>query len=355
MEMNYINRLILEDVESISIEYLNYFKKLKNTTILITGGGGFLLSYFVELIFVLNKKFSLNIKLEVYDLFKNGIPARLKFYKKNQNINFFKKDVSKKFKINDKYSIIIHGASIASPTFYKIYPIETLKVNTIGYFNMLDQVKNYKKLKCFIYMSSSEVYGDPDVKNVPTKESYNGNVSFLGSRACYDESKRIGETISVSYFRNNNLPIRIIRPFNVFGPGQNLDDKRFIPDILKNLSKNEDVILFSDGKPKRSFCYIVDQIRGILEVVFKGKNGESYNVGNNQEVSMYNASKKIIKISGLKRKIIFKKNYQINYNQDSPNRRCPDLTKLQKLDGWRPIYSFEEGIKRTLTYYRILS
>ena len=353
-KINFKYEIIHEDAYEISLEYLKYFKKLKNTKFLITGGGGFLLSYFIDIVYILNNKFKLNIQLDIYDIFLHGLGRRFEKYKNNKYIKFIKKDVSKKFNLNDNYSLIIHGASIASPTFYKKYPIETLKVNTQGFFNILDQIINYKKLKHFVYMSSSEVYGDPLPSEVPTKETYNGNVSIVGSRACYDESKRIGETISVNYFKQYSIPIKIIRPFNVYGPGQSLNDRRFMPDILSNLYNKKDITLFSNGKPKRSFCYIADQIRGILEVNFKGKNGESYNVGNNEELSMYNAAKTLLRLSKSNKKIIFKSSKQINYNEDSPNRRCPDLNKINELDNWKVKYNFRDGVKRTLEFYSII-
>lgn len=352
---NFNYEIIREDAHDIVLEYLKYFKKLSNSKFLITGGGGFLLSYFIDIVDILNKKYKLKISLDIYDLFIYGIGPRFRKFKKNKYIKFIKKDVSKKFLIKDHYSLIIHGASIASPTFYKMYPIETLKVNTQGYFNILDQLINFKKLKHFIYMSSSEVYGDPSPSEVPTKESYNGNVSIVGSRACYDESKRIGETISINYFKQYSIPIKIIRPFNVYGPGQSLNDKRFMPDILSNLYRNQNISLFSDGTPKRSFCYIADQIRGILEVNFKGKNGESYNVGNKKELSMFEAAKILRKLSKSNKEIVYKTSSQKNYNEDSPNRRCPNLSKLNSLDNWKTKYDFYKGVKRTLRYYNIIN
>ena len=345
--------IIIDDCNEIILEYKRKLKLFKNKKILITGGGGFLLSYFVDLIATLNSQLNLNIKLDIYDYFYNGFPNRLNKYKKNQNIKFYNLDVSKKIKLVDEYSLIIHGASIASPTYYKKFPIETIKVNTIGLLNLLDFYKESKKLKNFIYMSSSEVYGDPSPASVPTKEDYNGNVSFTGPRACYDESKRIGETISINYFKIHKLPIKIIRPFNVYGPGQNIDDKRIIPDLIKFIKNNKNIEMYSDGKPKRSFCYISDQIRGILEVIFNGDIGEPYNVGNNQEISMLEAAKSAIKLSKKRINIIMKENNQKDYNKDSPQRRCPDLKKLKNIGSWKPKYTFVKGMKKTLEYYNI--
>ncbi len=201
-------------------------------------------------------------------------------------------------------------------------------------------------------MSSSEIYGDPDNKNIPTKETYNGNVSCTGPRACYDESKRLGETISTTFYNKFKVPIKIVRPFNVYGPGQNLKDGRILPDIMNNISRKKNIHLFSDGKPTRSFCYISDQIRGILEVLFNGKNGEAYNIGNTQEISMLNLAKLAIKLSNEKLKVILKINPDKTFNTDSPKRRCPNIKKIFSLNKWKPKIKLKIGLLRTINYYK---
>lgn len=354
--MKFNDNIILDDCVKISSEFIKYKSKLKNKTIVITGGAGFLLSYFCDLIYTFNFKYQLNIKLIIYDKFVLGFPQRLEKFKNYKNIKFVKKDLSKKFKIDTNCHYFIHGASIASPSFYRQFPIDTIKVNVTALLNILDQFTiRKKKIKSLIFMSSSEVYGDPYKKFIPTKETYNGNVSFTGPRACYDESKRIGETICVNYWSEKKLPIKIIRPFNVFGPGQNLKDKRIIPDILNSLTKKKDIYLYSDGTPKRSLCYISDQVRGILLVMLKGVNGESYNVGNNQMQSISSIVKLFLNISKLKVKVMFKKSKDVNYTKDNPQSRCPDIFKIGKTLNWKPKTSVKEGIRKTLTYYKILN
>lgn len=351
--MNINSKIIFDDVEEIAMEFKNYRSKLKNKNIIITGGAGFLLSYFCDLIYVFNSKYHFNIKLIVYDKFVLGFPNRLKKYKKNKNIKFINKDLSKKFKINTACDYLIHGASIASPIFYRKYPIDTIKVNVLGLINILDTINlSLKKPKSIIFMSSSEVYGNPTLENIPTNEDYNGNVSFTGPRACYDESKRIGETICVNYFNKYKLPIKIIRPFNVFGPGQNLNDKRIIPDIIKGIKKRK-ISLYSDGSPKRSFCYISDQIRGILNILINGKNGEAYNIGNNEMISISDVTKSFIKNSKYRVELEFKVSKDRNYTVDNPQNRCPNLNKAKKVKNWKPIIKTQKGILRTLQYYKL--
>lgn len=351
--MDFNPKIIFDDAIEIASEFKTFKSKLKNKKIIITGGAGFLLSYFCDLIDIFNSKYKFNIKLIIYDKFVLGFPSRLKKFKLNKNIKFINKDLSKNFKIITNCDYFIHGASIASPMFYRKYPIDTIKVNVLGLINILDLINSsMKKPKSIIFMSSSEVYGNPSLKNIPTKEDYNGNVSFTGPRACYDESKRIGETICFNYFNKYKLPIKIIRPFNVFGPGQNLNDKRIIPDIIKGIKKRK-ITLYSDGSPKRSFCYISDQIRGILNILINGKNGEAYNIGNDEMVSIRNVAESFIANTKHHVKLEFKINKDKNYTVDNPQNRCPNLGKAKKVNNWKPITKTKKGIFRTLQYYKL--
>lgn len=351
--MDFNPKIIFDDAIEIASEFKTFKSKLKNKKIIITGGAGFLLSYFCDLIDIFNSKYKFNIKLIIYDKFVLGFPSRLKKFKLNKNIKFINKDLSKNFKIITNCDYFIHGASIASPMFYRKYPIDTIKVNVLGLINILDLINSsMKKPKSIIFMSSSEVYGNPSLGNIPTKEDYNGNVSFTGPRACYDESKRIGETICFNYFHKYKLPIKIIRPFNVFGPGQNLNDKRIIPDIIKGIKKRK-ITLYSDGSPKRSFCYISDQIRGILNILINGKNGEAYNIGNDEMVSIRNVTESFIANTKHHVKLEFKINKDKNYTVDNPQNRCPNLSKAKKVNNWKPITKTKKGIFRTLQYYKL--
>ena len=353
--MNKLNeKIIKSDAINIADEFYSKFKKNKKYRWIITGGAGFLLSYFLYVVEVLVEKYNLKIDLVIIDSFFFGINKRLKRFNKKKYVKFIKKDLSSKTINKIDCDFLIHGASIASPTFYRKFPIETIKVNVLGLIKILDKfLKTPKKPSSIIFMSSSEVYGNPPKNLIPTSETYFGNVSFTGPRACYDESKRIGETICINYFKNHNLPIKIIRPFNVYGPGQNLQDKRIAPDIIKGIYKKE-IVLFSDGKPKRSFCYISDQIRGILNVMFDGKNGESYNVGNDEMISIKDLAKKFIKISNTKTKLIFKLSKDKNYTIDNPQNRCPNLNKLKRINNWKVKTKIDKGILRTLNYYNLL-
>ena len=343
-----MNNIIKNDCIDIYEEYIKDLKKLSGKKILVTGGSGFLLSYLVYLFLYFNEKNKSKIHIHVLD---RDI-KKFEDFKNHKYLKLMKADISKKQNLSKNYHYIIHGASIASPVLYKKKPLQTITSNVDGLLNILSKYKKSKTLKSMIFMSSSEIYGDPDNKNIPTKETYKGNVSCVGPRACYDESKRLGETISSVFFNKYNIPIKIVRPFNVYGPGQSLNDKRILPDLMNNIKINKDIILYSDGTPTRSFCYISDQIRGILEVLFRGKNGEPYNVGNTEEISIKKIAKIAVKLSGKKLDIKIKINSDKTFNTDSPKRRCPNIDKIFALNKWKPKINLENGLLRTINYYK---
>jgi len=343
------NTVIEDDLNFI---YSNHRKKnyLKNKKILITGAGGFLGFY-------LSKYLSrFKDKLKIKNLYLTSLNIKNLKNKKFKNVKIVKFDVTKdrlsKFKVN--FDIIIHAASIASPTYYRKKPLQTMESNVLGLWKILEFYKN-KKTKIF-YFSSSEVYGDPIKKQIPTKETYNGNVNCLGPRACYDESKRFCETLCLEYARKfKNLKIVIIRPFNNFGPGMSIDDARLPADLAKQALKKKNFILYSNGKPKRTFCYISDAIIGYLNALSYNKL-EVFNIGSTEEMTIKEftflfkkASKKIL---GFDPKIIFKTNKDKDYLKDNPNRRCPDLSKSKLKIYYNPKIKTFTGIQKYLRFLK---
>ena len=256
---------------------------------------------------------------------------------------------------------IIHAASIASPTFYRRFPIKTIKANVWGLENILEYMVQRKKakkpVKNLLFFSSSEVYGNPTEDNIPTPETYWGNVSFTGPRACYDESKRLGETLCVNYVRVHQLPIKIARPFNNYGPGMKITDGRVIADFSSNILKNKDIVVLSDGSPSRTFCYVADAIVGCLKVLVKGKRGEAYNIGvEKPEISIKDLATKMMAI-GKKHfhysgRVIAKKSTDQNYLIDNPQRRCPKISKAKKELNYQPEISLDEGLLKTMRWYQ---
>jgi UDP-glucuronate decarboxylase len=256
---------------------------------------------------------------------------------------------------------IIHAASIASPTYYRKHPIETMDANVNGLRFLLDFFKDRKAAGEFVggllYFSTSEIYGDPADEFIPTPETYRGNVSCTGPRASYDESKRYGETLCVNFAEQYDLPIKIARPFNNYGPGLKITDGRALPDFCGDVLANEDIVLLSDGSPTRTFCYVSDAVVGYLKVLIRGLNGESYNIGTESpEISVRQLAQKVIDSSralfGYSGNLVFKKSEDKEYLTDNPNRRCPIIKKAKNDLDYNPKISIDEGLKRSLIWYR---
>ena len=336
-----MNHFLNSDIETILLntnDIKNYFN---NKKILLTGGNGFLGKYIIEVFRKYNEDFKLPIKLTVLD--KNVSNKRI-----DNNIKIIKKDLSKPFYTKSKYDIIIHAAGIASPFYYRKKPLETIEVTIEGIKNCLQLAKKNKSK--LIYFSTSEIYGNPDPSNVPTKEDYNGNVSSMGPRSCYDESKRLGETYC--YIHNNyfNTHTNIIRPFNVYGPGMKQNDYRIFPNFISDILSKQQLKIYGSGNQTRTYCYITDAIEGFLRVIALGKSGKAYNIGNTKpEISVKDIVKLLKKINRnkIKSKII---NYPSSYPDDEPIRRCPNLSRANKDLKYKPKISLEKGLKNYLMW-----
>ena len=341
-----LENIFLEDIEVISNELKEFYGELEGKTILIAGGKGFLGTYFTNVLTQINKKLSKPIKIIVLD---SLITSKDKKENNDENTKFLEQDISKKFEINDSIDYIIHAASIASPPTYRKFPIKTVDVNYQGTKNLLEIAKE-KKIKSMLLLSSSEIYGDPEI--FPTPESYVGKVSCTGPRACYDESKRLAETISILYFQQYNIPIKIARPFNVYGPYLNLDDGRIIPDFMNNAINKSEIIIHSDGSPTRSFCYVSDAISGFFKLLFSKHDGIICNIGNDEEVSVKDVADTIKNIVEKPISIKIIKSDDPNYTKDNPQRRCPDLSLIKKSVKYIPQIDLEEGLERVYKWYR---
>ena len=352
------NNIILnEDLDAI-YKNLNNKIKFKNSTILITGCDGFigfyLRNFFLKFFKILKIK-----KLILVDLFPRGVPKN--YAKKNINVIIRKLDVtkntSKLLKIIQDSDYIIHAASNASPIMYRKKPISTIEANIIGLFNIFKMIINKKKkIKGMLFFSTSEIYGDPTQSNIPTNETYNGNVATTGPRANYDESKRLGETICWIYGTKYKIPVVVVRPFNNFGPGMKIDDGRLPSDIASSIVNNKNIILYSSGAPTRTYCYISDAIMGYLQCLLYG-NFEIFNIGNDKpELSVKEFCKKFIKISkkthNYNKKLVFKKNKDPEYLSFNPNRRCPDLSKAKKILKYKNFIDIDTGISRYLKFLK---
>lgn len=315
-----------------------------NKKILITGSSGFIGKYLVRcLIEVFKEK-----KLKVYGIDRIGANIS------NKNYQFFKKDLYKLNRRNIpnlKFDYIIHLAGIPSPVYYKQFPLRTIYLNSELTRELLEISKKNKSK--FIYFSSSEIYGNPFIKFIPTKESYLGNVSSISDRSCYDESKRMGETFTYIFKNNFNVNAKIIRPFNFYGDGMRFNDERIIPRFFNQSYQNKNLTVFSNGKQTRSYCHIFDAVVMMINIIFKG-NKFVYNVGNpGEEVSADMLARKIIKVTKNKFIKIDKISYPKNYPSDEPKRRCPSIKNFTSEFKFRPKIKLLKGLEYFNKYAKL--
>lgn len=352
------NKILEEDLQSVFGSLTNPEKmRLKNSVILITGCAGFLGYYFLEFF----SKFAavLGIKKVIgLDNFKTGKPRKgmLSGPVKLDTFDIITADISHVSEASQA-DFVIHMASIASPHFYRRYPIETLDANVWGLRRLLEYYKN-RSLRKLLFFSSSEVYGDPSEDFVPTPEDYRGNVASMGPRACYDEAKRFGETLCYLFHQQYGLPIALVRPFNNYGPGMKLDDRRAPADFARAITENKDIVMYSDGKPTRSFCYVADALSGYLKALLCDKPFECFNIGlDDGEVSIADLAKIFVeagrKVFGYTGQVRFEQPAEKDYLTHNPNRRCPDISRARSLLGYQPSIKAQEGVCRFLEFLKI--
>jgi nucleoside-diphosphate-sugar epimerase len=337
--------------------------KIAGKKILITGGAGFLGYYLIHTILYWNNHTdnSCHIRVTVLDNFIRGFPRWLHGLEKNQNLTLLKHNIVEPLPNNiDDFQYIIHAAGIASPIYYRAHPIETMDANIYGLRNLLDyclvQQGKDKPVEGFLFYSSSEIYGDPDSAFIPTPETYRGFVSCTGPRACYDESKRYGETLCVNFSQQYNLPIKVARPFNNYGPGLKITDRRVIPDFARDIFAGNNIVMLSDGSPTRTFCYIADAIVGYYKILVNGRSGEAYNIGvAAPEISIADLVDRLVAIAkellGYSGKVVRETSISPDYLVDNPNRRCPVIEKARAELGYQPSITLDEGLRRSLIWY----
>jgi nucleoside-diphosphate-sugar epimerase len=350
-----------KDLEYITDTLRVEFDRMSGKKLLVVGGAGFLGYYLVQSVLRWNDKHASKppIDLTVYDNYIRGIPAWLSALSGNKNLTLVKQDISHPLPGDmPGFQFLVHGGSIASPLYYRKYPIETMDANVGGLRSLLDyctqQRKSGAEVEGFLFFSSSEIYGDPTPDAIPTPENFRGYVSCTGPRACYDESKRYGETLCVNFVQQHELPIKAVRPFNNYGPGLKITDHRVLPDFVRDVFANRNIVMRSDGSPKRTFCYVADAVIGYYKALVVGRPGEAYNVGvEKPEISMAQLAEKV---AGLGRELfgyegqVVKKG-DADYLVDNPDRRCPDITKARTELGYDPQVLVDEGLRRSLIWY----
>jgi UDP-glucuronate decarboxylase len=351
------------DLDLIVKQLAGELPKLSGRNLLIAGGAGFLGYYLVQTALHWNK---LNpsappINVTVLDNFMRGVPDWLTALA--GSVRLLKHDITQPLPADlGSQQYIVHAASIASPTYYRKYPIETMDANINGLRFILDysraQSATDRPVEGVLFYSSSEIYGDPTLDNIPTPETYRGNVSCTGPRACYDESKRYGETLCVNFARQHGVPVKVARPFNNFGPGLKISDRRVIPDFARDILAERDIVMLSDGSAKRTFCYVADAVAGYYKILVKGRPGEAYNIGvETPEISMKELAEKVVALGrelfGYKGKVVHRPSEDSDYLIDNPNRRCPVISKARSELGYDPQVSLDEGLRRSLLWYSI--
>ncbi len=304
---------------------------------LVTGGAGFIGSHLCD------RLLELGAEVVCVDNFFTGQRQNLKTLSPNKKFQLVEADIVKEIPVSGAFAGIFHLASPASPVDYHKFPIETLRIGSLGTENVL---KVALEKKCPVLLAStSEIYGDP--LEHPQKETYWGNVNTLGPRSCYDEAKRYLEALAMAYWRVHQLPIRLIRIFNTYGPRMRAGDGRIVPNLCLQALHGKPLTVYGKGNQTRSFCYVDDLVSGILKV-FGSEHIGPFNLGNPTETTVLDFAKEILRLTGARSEIVFEP-----LPQDDPQKRKPDITQAQTKLGWTPQVSLEQGLRKTIDFFRV--
>lgn len=309
-------------------------------SVLVTGGAGFIGSHLCD--FLIEKGY----KVICLDNLLTGSKKNIEHLLDNPNFEFVEANVASSIEYPvSGIDYIFHLASPASPIDYQNHPEETLLANSIGTLNILNLTKE-KGAKVLI-VSTSEIYGDP--KEHPQKETYYGNVNSFGPRACYDESKRFAEAATYVFLQKYGIDARIARIFNTYGPKMQKDDGRVVSNFINQAISGGLITIDGDGTQTRSFCFVSDMVEGLFKAMFlEGTKGEIFNLGNPDEYSVKDLAEKIIKMTGSRSEV----KYSGTFRTDDPMRRQPDISKAKKILSWEPKVSLEDGLQKTIEYYK---
>jgi UDP-glucuronate decarboxylase len=340
------------DIQTILERSARSLTQLQGKHIVFAGAGGFLGRYFLEVFRQHNLNSTIKIRVLGLDNFASSTAAPdSDLFQSDEFISFRLADVCAPIDFSDiePPDHIINAGGIASPHYYRAKPLATIDVSTIGSRNLLNWAHDCGAK--YSFFSSSEIYGDPDPKAVPISEDYRGNVSTLGPRACYDESKRLGETLCYVYSENFGVHTNIIRPFNVYGPGMMKYDYRVMPNFARQIIAGEPLTVYGDGSQTRTFCYITDAMTGFLDVLAFGNRGEAYNVGTSEpEINIQSLASIFRNAWTGSPSSTVNSSYPNTYPGDEPIRRCPKINKLKALNDYEPLVSLEEGVTRYLDW-----
>ena len=338
--------------------------ELAGKHVLIVGGAGFLGYYLVQTLTSANRSGAVQpkIRVTVWDSYARGLPAWLATLAAENQLTLEQRSVTDPLGADvADFDYVVHAASIASPTYYKRCPIETMDANVNGLRNLLDyarrQADHGRPLAGFLFFSSSEIYGDPPAEAIPTPETYRGNVSCTGPRACYDESKRFGETLCVNFAQQHGVRVAMARPFNNIGPGLKISDRRVLPDFARDVLAGRAIEMFSDGGPRRTYCYVGDAVAGYYKILVRGRPGEPYNIGvEAPEISVVELAQRVSRTAaelfGYKGSVVCARSADASYLEDNPARRCPTIAKARAELGYAPTIGLDDALRRSLLWYR---
>ncbi|MEE3339973.1 MAG: UDP-glucuronic acid decarboxylase family protein [Hallerella sp.] len=302
---------------------------------LVTGGAGFLGSHLCE------RLLGDGHEVICLDNYFTGRMSNVSHLRDNRNFELIRHDVTEPILL--EVDRIFNLACPASPIHYQYNPVKTIKTSVMGAINMLGMAKRVHAR--ILQASTSEVYGDPDVH--PQTEDYWGNVNPIGIRSCYDEGKRVAETLFMDYHRQNHVDIRIVRIFNTYGPRMLANDGRVVSNFIVQALKGEDITIYGSGEQTRSFCYVSDLIEAIVRMMEQDDAIGPVNIGNPHEFTMLELAQKVIELTGSKSKIVY-----LSLPGDDPKKRKPDISRAKKiLSDWEPTVQLEEGLKRTIAYF----
>lgn len=307
--------------------------------ILITGGAGFIGSHLTE--YLLGQ----NHEVTIIDNLITGQKANIEALLTNKQLTYIEEDIiTTDFSKLPGFDWIFHMASPASPVHYQNHPIETLRTNSEGTYNVLEHMRKTGKGR-FVLASTSEVYGDPEIH--PQKESYWGNVNSFGPRACYDEAKRYAEAITYSYATKYNIQVRIARIFNTYGPRMDIEDGRVVSNFVTQALKKEPITIYGDGSQTRSLCFVSDMVKGLVALAeTDGIDMEVINIGNTDERTVKEIAEKVKDLTNTSSEIVYKP-----IGADDPKKRKPDTTKAKTLLNWQPAVELDTGLRYTIEYF----